>query len=97
MDQRTRELQAPKHPARQVGGTTPSDRPQIDRLEDGPGLSSTSKEEQPVETRDEIDVLADGQLGVHDRELRHVADPPALGARRPGRVDAEDPHGARVG
>src|SRR5439155_25693471 len=92
MDERARQLQAALHPARQPAGLAAPNVPQADELEDFPDALSPTPPEHPEQARNEIDVLAGGQVLVQGEGLRHVADPLAIRASKALRDAAHDGH-----
>ena len=81
VDERARELQPAAHAARQVAGPSLPGVGELQPVEQRPDARPPAEHEQPVQARDEVQVLADGQVVVQRDVLGHEADPGAgLGA-----------------
>ncbi len=89
VDERAGELQPAAHAARQVAGPSLPGVGELQPVEQRPDARPPLEQEQPVQARDEVQVLADGQVVVQRDVLGHEADPGAGLGGKPGGVGAE--------
>ncbi len=94
MDERARQRELLFHPARQTLGQALAKLHETRELEQT--LSTRHEIVDPVQSREELDVLVDGEIAVQTELLRDVANRGRGRAVRPERIGAEQPHLAAV-
>ena len=95
VDEGAGELETALHPAGQLARPAAAGVPQVDELEHLADPAPAAPQQHPEQARDEVDVLAGGEVRVQREQLGHVADPLAGPAAEAARVLAEDPDLAR--